>query len=83
MARVFHSVFASEQVEVLFSERSAWLEMVKAAYITEVDAQCAAIRRGLLSAAIPLPYLALTSSDSLELAIAGESTGNPTPHAPS
>ena len=59
-------------MEVLFSEREAWLEMVKAAYMSEVDAQCAAIRRGMLSAAVPLPYLALTSSDSLELAVAGE-----------
>ena len=59
-------------MEVLFSEREAWLEMVKAAYMSEVDAQCAAIRRGMLSAAVPLPYLALTSSDILELAVAGE-----------
>lgn len=59
-------------MEVLFSEREAWLEMVKTAYMSEVDAQCAAIRRGMLSAAVPLPYLALTSSDSLELAVAGE-----------
>jgi hypothetical protein len=46
--------------------------MVKTAYMSEVDAQCAAIRRGMLNAAVPLPYLALTSSDSLELAVAGE-----------
>ena len=59
------------QVEVLFSERQSWLEMVRTAYMTEVDEQCAAIRRGMLSAALPLPFLALTSSDSLELAVAG------------
>ena len=59
------------QVEVLFSERQSWLEMVRTAYMTEMDEQCEAIRRGMLSAALPLPFLALTSSDSLELAVAG------------
>ena len=63
------------EVEVLYKDKDAWLEKVKESYLTEVDEQCAAIRRGLLGAAIPLPYLVLTSSDTLERAIVRKNDG--------
>jgi hypothetical protein len=49
------------EVDVLWSDRALWLERVKTAYLTEIDQQCAAIRRGMLSAALPVPFLALSS----------------------
>ena len=42
-------------VDVRFEDRGKWLELVSHAYLGEVDQQCAAIQRGMLSAAIPLP----------------------------
>ena len=49
------------EVDVLWSDRAPWLDRVKTTYLTEIDEQCAAIRRGMISAALPVPYLTLSS----------------------
>eukprot|EP01047_Picozoa_sp_COSAG01_P008865 COSAG01_NODE_357_length_18296_cov_18.974615_10_plen_661_part_00 len=61
-------------IDVQYDDRAEWLEMVKQAYLSEVDRQCSAIRRGLLSASIPMPFIALSSQDAFGRAITGEPT---------
>jgi hypothetical protein len=69
---VVELVPGGKDLDVRFEDREAWLELVTAALMGEVDPQCAAIRRGLLSAAIPMPFVALTSQEAFERAITGD-----------
>ena len=54
-----------------FANRADFVERLLAARLAEIDEQCEAIRRGLLSACIPAPVLGLWTVDELRGRVRG------------
>ena len=54
-------------IEVTYVQRHEFVESLVAMRVREVDAQCEAIRRGLLKACIPAPVLGLWSVQEFQL----------------
>lgn len=59
-------------IEVTYVHRHEFVDSLVAMRVREVDAQCEAIRRGLLKACIPAPVLGLWSVQEFQLAVCGK-----------